>query len=110
MPRSDVMLGRTLGGATVATIQGTIVLIISIFFGFRPGKLAYDHSSDIHNVFDLSYLLVIRYHHRIIPRRYAGLFAHHQFHRHADVLFVGGTISSSGITSMAFLRFPASIL
>ena len=36
MPRSDVMLGRTLGGATVATIQGTIVLIISIFFGFRP--------------------------------------------------------------------------
>jgi ABC-2 type transport system permease protein len=36
MPRSDVMLGRTLGGATVATIQGTIVLIISILFGFRP--------------------------------------------------------------------------
>jgi ABC-2 type transport system permease protein len=36
MPRSDVMLGRTLGGATVATIQGTIVLVISILFGFRP--------------------------------------------------------------------------
>ncbi len=36
MSRFDVMLGRTLGGATVATIQGTIVLIISLFFGFRP--------------------------------------------------------------------------
>jgi ABC-2 type transport system permease protein len=36
MPRMDVMLGRTLGGATVATIQGTIVLIISVLFGFRP--------------------------------------------------------------------------
>ena len=36
MPRMDVMLGRTLGGATVATIQGVIVLCISIFFGFRP--------------------------------------------------------------------------
>jgi ABC-2 type transport system permease protein len=36
MPRSDVMLGRTIGGATVATIQGTIVLIISVFFGFQP--------------------------------------------------------------------------
>jgi ABC-2 type transport system permease protein len=38
MPRMDVMLGRTLGGATVATIQGTIVLIISILFGFRPSN------------------------------------------------------------------------
>jgi ABC-2 type transport system permease protein len=36
MPRFEVMFGRTLGGATVATIQGTIVLIISILFGFRP--------------------------------------------------------------------------
>jgi ABC-2 type transport system permease protein len=36
MPRFQVMLGRTLGGATVATIQGTIVMIISILFGFRP--------------------------------------------------------------------------
>ena len=36
MPRFQVMLGRTLGGATVATIQGTIVLIISFLFGFRP--------------------------------------------------------------------------
>jgi len=36
MSRFDVMLGRTLGGATVATIQGLIVLVISIFFGFRP--------------------------------------------------------------------------
>jgi ABC-2 type transport system permease protein len=36
MSRFDVMLGRTLGGATVATIQGMIVLTISLFFGFRP--------------------------------------------------------------------------
>lgn len=31
-----IMLGRTLGGATVATIQGIIVLIIVMFTGFRP--------------------------------------------------------------------------
>ena len=36
MSRFDVMLGRTLGGATVATIQGLIVLVISVFFGFQP--------------------------------------------------------------------------
>ncbi|TAJ92515.1 MAG: multidrug ABC transporter permease [Gammaproteobacteria bacterium] len=36
MPRFNVMLGRTLGGATVATIQALIVLVASLFFGFRP--------------------------------------------------------------------------
>jgi ABC-2 type transport system permease protein len=36
MPRTDVMIGRTVGGATVATIQGTIVLLISTLFGFSP--------------------------------------------------------------------------
>lgn len=35
MSRFHIMVGRSLGGATVATIQGIIVLIISIAFGFR---------------------------------------------------------------------------
>ena len=34
--RFEIILGRILGGATVATIQGIIVLIISYFIGFRP--------------------------------------------------------------------------
>ena len=34
--RFNIMLGRTLGGATVGGIQGVIVLIISMFVGFRP--------------------------------------------------------------------------
>ncbi len=34
--RYKIMLGRTLGGATVAMIQGLIVFIISLFIGFRP--------------------------------------------------------------------------
>lgn len=34
--RLNIMVGRTLGGATVATIQGIIVLLISIIAGFRP--------------------------------------------------------------------------
>ncbi|MDR3519462.1 MAG: ABC transporter permease [Candidatus Pacebacteria bacterium] len=36
MPRFEVMLGRTLGGATVATIQGCLVLFIAMLFNFRP--------------------------------------------------------------------------
>ena len=34
--RLNIMIGRTLGGATVATLQGVIVLLISLLFGFRP--------------------------------------------------------------------------
>lgn len=33
--RYKIMLGRTLGGATVAMIQGLIVLILSLFIGFH---------------------------------------------------------------------------
>lgn len=36
VPRWSIMLGRTLGGATVAVLQGIIVFIISLFIGFRP--------------------------------------------------------------------------
>jgi len=33
--RLEIMIGRTLGGATVATFQGTVVLVISYLAGFR---------------------------------------------------------------------------
>lgn len=38
MSRLSIMIGRTLGGATVATIQGVLVMLISILFGFRPSS------------------------------------------------------------------------
>lgn len=36
VPRLLIIFGRTLGGATVATFQGLIVLILSLFVGFKP--------------------------------------------------------------------------
>jgi ABC-2 type transport system permease protein len=36
MSRINIMIGRTLGGATVATIQGAIVFLLSFVFGFHP--------------------------------------------------------------------------
>ncbi|NOT49506.1 MAG: ABC transporter permease [Acidobacteria bacterium] len=36
VPRATVMIGKTLGGATVATIQGLLVLAICLIAGFRP--------------------------------------------------------------------------
>ena len=40
VPRLQVMLGRTLGGATVATLQGIIVFLLTLGVGFRPAHLA----------------------------------------------------------------------
>jgi len=37
--RLTIMLGRTLGGATVATIQGLIVFGLTLIVGFRPDNL-----------------------------------------------------------------------
>ena len=34
--RFNIMLGRTLGGATVAALQGFIVLVLTLFVGFHP--------------------------------------------------------------------------
>ena len=40
VPRLQVMLGRTLGGATVATLQGIIVFLLALGVGFRPTHVA----------------------------------------------------------------------
>jgi len=40
VPRIAVMLGRTLGGATVALLQGVMVLVLCVAVGFRPTSLA----------------------------------------------------------------------
>ncbi len=37
--RTQIMIGRTLGGATVAALQGLVVFILSLLIGFRPGNL-----------------------------------------------------------------------
>ena len=34
--RINVMIGRTLGGATVAMLQGTLIMVVCLIAGFRP--------------------------------------------------------------------------
>jgi ABC-2 type transport system permease protein len=36
VPRLHIMIGRTLGGATVSMIQGLLVLVVCLVAGFRP--------------------------------------------------------------------------
>lgn len=40
VPRVQIMLGRTLGGATVAMLQGMLILIVCLVAGFRPSSAA----------------------------------------------------------------------
>ena len=40
VPRLHIMIGRTLGGATVAMIQGLLVIVICFIAGFRPQHLS----------------------------------------------------------------------
>ena len=40
VPRIQVMIGRTLGGATVAVIQGTLIMAACLIAGFRPQNFA----------------------------------------------------------------------
>jgi ABC-2 type transport system permease protein len=40
VPRLLIMIGRTLGGATIAMVQGTLVLTVCLIAGFRPQSLA----------------------------------------------------------------------
>jgi len=39
VPRLSIMIGRTLGGATVAVLQGTLIFVVALIAGFRPTTL-----------------------------------------------------------------------
>jgi|SRR5215813_3953130 len=39
VPRLWIMMGRTLGGATVATLQGLLIFVVCFIAGFRPNSL-----------------------------------------------------------------------
>jgi ABC-2 type transport system permease protein len=40
VPRLHIMIGRTLGSATVALLQGTLVLMLCLVAGFRPAHIS----------------------------------------------------------------------
>jgi ABC-2 type transport system permease protein len=52
VPRIQIMMGRTLGAATVAVVQGLLVVVVCFLAGFRP-------VSWIHAPFALVFMLLI---------------------------------------------------
>src|SRR5690242_4353262 len=39
VPHVQIMIGRTLGGATVAVFQGIVIFIVTLIAGFRPASV-----------------------------------------------------------------------
>ena len=39
VPRVQIMIGKTLGGASVAVLQGTIIFAVTLLAGFRPASV-----------------------------------------------------------------------
>ena len=39
VPRLNIMIGKTFGGATVAILQGLLILVVCLIFGFRPAHV-----------------------------------------------------------------------
>jgi ABC-2 type transport system permease protein len=40
VPRLHIMIGKTIGGATVAILQGLLIMIVCLIAGFRPAHLS----------------------------------------------------------------------
>ena len=109
--RLNIMIGRTLGGATVATLQGAIVLLISLLFGFRPINL-----SGMILVIPVMFLVAVLFTSigTIIAslfRRYARLSTHHEFFGDAVIFSLGRFVSSARVAfSLTYYCFTRPAL
>ncbi len=86
VPRISIMLGRTLGAATVAVIQGLLVMVVCFIAGFRVASVANASAgASVHGA-DCLRIFGARHGDRLGAREYAGLSAHHELPRDADLL------------------------
>ena len=105
--RLQIMIGRTLGGATVALMQGLLVTIVCLIAGFRPVHLAL-----IPIAFGFMALIAILFAavghgHRLGTARYARVSAHHELPGNAHLLFVGRAVSAEKPAQGARLHHKA---
>src|SRR5205809_5810436 len=74
VPRLAIMIGRTLGGATVAVLQGALIFVVTLIAGFRPESLlavrSEEHTSELQSRLHLVCRLLLEKKHN---HRYATL-------------------------------------
>ncbi len=86
VPRILVMIGRTLGGATVAMIQGVIVVVICFIAGFRVTNFHALPIADAGHDSGGCHVHRARHRHRFGAVGLSGLSAHHELFGDADLL------------------------
>ena len=95
VPRIHIMIGKTLGGATVAMIQGLLVLVVCLIAGFRPVNLGDVAARARFHDPDRDRVCRARHGHRLDAAGHAGLSADHEFPRAADLLSCRARFSRS---------------
>ena len=108
VPRLQIMLGRTLGGATIASIQGTLILVVCMVAGFRPYSIA---AIPLAFLFMMLVGLVFagsRHGDRVDAEGHAGLSAHHELPGDADLLPLGSTLPAEQPAHGALARHARS--
>ncbi len=85
VPRLLIMIGRTLGGATVAMMQGLIVVVICVIAGFRPSLSGAARDVCFYGA-DRDFVYVSGHGDRFGTERSAGLPVDYEFSGAADLL------------------------
>src|SRR6516225_3313110 len=86
VPRILVMFGRTLGGATVAMLQGALMVVVCLIAGFRPASL---RAMPLALLFILLIAFVfVALGVSVGSARYARVPAHYEFSSDAHFLFL----------------------
>jgi ABC-2 type transport system permease protein len=91
--RFEIVLGRTLGSATVALIQGSIVFLVCLAAGFRP---AHPLLLPVALLFMVLIVHGDRHRRRLGVAGHAGLSADHELHRVAALLLLKRAVSGAG--------------
>ena len=94
VPRLHIMIGRTLGGATVAMIQGLLVIVICLIAGFRPQHVLDAAAGGAVHGAHRHRLRRARHRDRLDAAEHAGLPADHELPGDADLLPVGRAVSA----------------
>ena len=105
--RLEIMSGQTLGGATTAVIQGSLILVLSVFGRVPADKSGwFSYRSRIHGP-DRYIIHRVWYRDCITDGRYDRFPAHHEFCRLPDIRLVRGTLSYQLIAGVDDTAYPA---
>ena len=99
VPRIEIMIGRTLGAATTAMIQGLLVTTVCLIAGFRPVSLRHGAPGVFVPGADCHRVRGVGDDHWVQPPGYASLSHRHELPRASHLLPLGSAVSTEESSS-----------